>query len=52
MTIVIDAVRAILLSSSPPNWTAVALLLVFSIALAGSGYVVFGRLQGRFVDYL
>lgn len=52
MTIVIDATRAALLSSTAPDWSALALLLVFDLLLATSGYVVFGRLQGRFVDYL
>jgi lipopolysaccharide transport system permease protein len=52
MTIIIDASRAVLLSSSTLDWTALALLFVFDVLLVTSAYVVFGRLQGRFVDYL
>jgi lipopolysaccharide transport system permease protein len=52
MTTIIDASRAVLLSSSAPDWTALALLFIFDVLLATSAYVVFGRLQGRFVDYL
>jgi lipopolysaccharide transport system permease protein len=52
MTIIIDASRAVLLSSSTLDWTALALLFVFDVLLVTTAYVVFGRLQGRFVDYL
>lgn len=52
MTIIIDASRAVLLSSGTPDWAALALLFVFDVLLATSAYIVFGRVQGRFVDYL
>jgi lipopolysaccharide transport system permease protein len=52
MTVVIDATRSLLLSSSAPDWPALALLFLFDIVLVTSAYVVFGRLQGRFVDFL
>jgi lipopolysaccharide transport system permease protein len=53
MTIIIDATRAVLLSGSAAvDWRSLGLLSVFSVLLALSGYVMFGRVQSRFVDYL
>jgi lipopolysaccharide transport system permease protein len=52
MTTIIDASRAVLLSSGGPDWAALALLFVFDVLLATSAYMAFGRLQDRFVDYL
>lgn len=52
MTVVIDAIRAFVLAASSPNWALIGAVYSFGVVLAWSGYVVFGRVQGLFVDYL
>ncbi len=52
MTIIIDAIRAVLLYAGTPDWKHVAALFGVSLVVSVSGYFVFGRLQRRFVDYL
>lgn len=52
LTIIIDAVRAVLLNATAPQWGPIAVLCAVSLIVGVSGYVVFGRLQRRFVDYL
>lgn len=52
MTIIIDAIRAVLLHSGVPDWKLIGALFGASLVISVSGYLVFGRLQRQFVDHL
>lgn len=52
MTIIIDAIRAVLLHTGSPDWKFIGALFGASLVVSVSGYQVFGRLQRRFVDHL
>ncbi|NBP40045.1 MAG: ABC transporter permease, partial [Betaproteobacteria bacterium] len=52
ITLIVEAIRDIVMKQMPPDFSALSLYLLIALALAGSGYAVFQTLKKGFVDVL